>query len=279
MILPGSASQSLAVALATELGEPLAPVEYDRFADGEQMVRAPFDAERAVIVASTTSAAAHIELLQLQNIASRQATEVVTVLPYMGYGRQDAAFREGEPVSARAMAQAISTSTDRVLVVNPHEPEVADQFEVPCESVDVAPRLSLPLPDELREPLFLAPDAGATALAEQVRDAYGGGSTDHFEKHRDPASGEISMSPSAATVDGQDVVLVDDIIATGGTMSGAIDELDNPERVYVTCVHPVLVGNARTRLARAGVAGVWGTDTVEQQVSAVSVAPTIAAQL
>ena len=279
MILPGAASQSLAAHLARELGEPLAPVEYERFADGEGLVRAPFDADRAVVVASTVSDEAHVELLQLQDVACQQADEVVTVLPYMGYGRQDDAFREGEPVSARAVARAISTGTDRVLLVNPHEPAVADFFDVPCTVVDAAPRLAEPLPTDLSNPLFLAPDASATGLAESVRAAYGTGTTDHFEKHRDRDTGEVSMAPAETAVAGRDVVLVDDIVATGGTMSEAISQLDAPARTFVTCVHPVLAGSARTRLARVGVDGIWGTDTVEGEVSAVSVAPTVAEHL
>ncbi|MFC7228397.1 ribose-phosphate diphosphokinase [Salinirubellus salinus] len=276
MILPGSASQSLAAALARELDEPLAPVEYQRFADGEGMARAPFEADRVVVVAATTSDEAHVELLQLQDVAGEQADEVVTVLPYMGYGRQDEAFREGEPVSARAVARAVSTGTDRVVLVNPHEAAVADFFDVECTVVDAAPRLAEPLPADLADPLFLAPDASATDLAESVREAYGTGTTDHFEKHRDRDTGEVSMAPAETDVAGRDVVLVDDIVATGGTMSEAIAQLDDPAHTFVTCVHPVLAGSARTRLARAGVDGVWGTDTVEREVSAVSVAPTLA---
>jgi len=74
------------------------------------------------------------------------------------------------------------------------------------------------------------------------------------------------------------VVLVDDIIATGGTMSGAIDTLHARDvaRVYACCIHPVLAGAARTKLAAAGVEAVIGTDTIERAVSDVSVAPAIA---
>src|SRR6056297_3197289 len=126
MIIIGSASQVLAAELAAEVDEPLASVEYERFPDGELLAAAPgfaeTDAERAIVVASTTSSDAHVELLQLQDAAREWgAEEVVTVLPYMGYARQDRVFETGQPLSSRAVAKAISTGTDRVLTVNPHE--------------------------------------------------------------------------------------------------------------------------------------------------------------
>ena len=277
MIVPGSASQEVAAALASELDEPLAAVEYDWFADGETLVRVPDADDRAIVVASTVTDSAHVELLQLQDAARQRADEVVTVLPYMGYGRQDEAFEPGEPVSARAMARAISTGTDRVMTVNPHEASIADFFEVPCATVDAAGRLADPLPD-LSDPLFLSPDAGAIDLAETVRDAYGGGAVDYFEKVRHSDT-DVEIRPNDASTAGRDVVLVDDIVATGSTMSTAIDQLSAPERVFVTCVHPMLAANARTKLATAGVEAVYGTDTIERAVSAVSAAPAIAESL
>ena len=277
MIVPGSASQEVAAALASELDERLAAVEYDWFADGETLVRVPDADDKAIVVASTVSDSAHVELLQLQDAARQRAEEVVTVLPYMGYGRQDEAFEPGEPVSARAMARAISTGTDRVMTVNPHEASIADFFEVPCATVDAAGRLADPLPD-LSDPLFLSPDAGAIDLAETVRDAYGGGAVDYFEKVRHSDT-DVEIRPNDASTAGRDVVLVDDIVATGSTMSTAIDQLSAPERVFVTCVHPMLAANARTKLATAGVEAVYGTDTIERAVSAVSAAPAIAESL
>ncbi len=274
MIIPGSDSQEVAASLAAELDESLAAVEYERFADGERLVRVPEAGDRAIVVASTASDAAHVELLQLQDAASARADEVVTVIPYMGYARQDKAFEPGEPISARAMARAISTGTDRVLTINPHEEAVTGFFDVPCSSIDAAGRLAEPLP-ELSEPLFLSPDSGAIELAEAVRDAYGGGETDYFEKIRHSDT-DVEIQPSDATTAGRDVVLIDDIIATGSTMSTAIEQLSDPARVFVTCVHPMLAANARTKLANAGVDAVYGTDTIERAVSAVSVAPSIA---
>lgn len=286
MIISASTSQSLAAALAAELDEALASVTYERFPDGELLTAAPDldDADRAVIVASTTSADAHIELLQLQDAVSEVGIDdVVTVIPYMGYGRQDAAYapdgteRAGYPISARAVARAISTGTDRVLTVTPHERAVCSFFDIPAEPIDAAARLAEPLPGTLTDPVFLSPDAGAIDLAEQVRDAYGDGTVDYFEKTRLSGS-EVEIAPSDTTVADRDVVIVDDIIATGSTMSQSIAVLNdrNADRVFVGCVHPVLVGDARIKLARAGVEAIFGTDTIERAVSSVSVAPSIA---
>jgi ribose-phosphate pyrophosphokinase len=214
-------------------------------------------------------------VLQLQDACREAGAEqVTTVIPYMGYARQDDAFEAGQPVSARAVARAVSTGCDRVVLVNPHEPAVAEFFDVPVAVVDAAPLLAGALPG-LADPLFLAPDAGAVDLAEAVRDAYGDGETDHFEKTRHSGS-EVSVRPHDAAATGRDVVVVDDIVATGSTMSAAIAGLEGPARTLVATVHPVLVQNARTRLARAGVDAVHATDTIERACSTASAAPVVA---
>lgn len=280
MIVPGSSSQQLAAALAEETDRALATPTYDRFPDGEGLAAVPdFDADEAVIVAATDSDEAWVELLQLQDaVREAGATDVTTVVPYMGYARQDDSFGDGEPVSARAMARAISTGTDRVCLVNPHEATVADFFDVPVEAVDTAGALAAPLPADLADPLFLSPDEGAVDVAATVRDAYGAGETDYFEKHRDRETGAVAVSPSDARVADRDVVVVDDIIATGSTMSESVAVLADrgAARVLTACVHPVLTANAVTKLRAAGVDRIVATDTVERGCSVVSAAPAVA---
>ncbi|MDS0295816.1 ribose-phosphate diphosphokinase [Halogeometricum luteum] len=280
MIVPGASSQALAAAVATAMDEPLAAVEYDRFPDGETLAAVPeFDGGRAVVVATTDSNDAWVELLQLQDaVREAGAAEVVTVIPYMGYARQDEAFDAGHPVSARAMAKAVSTGADRVVLVNPHEEALTSFFDAHVTVVDAAARLAAPLPDDLSDPLFLSPDSGAIELAESVREAYGRGETDYFEKVRHSGT-EVEVTPSDADAAGRDAVIVDDIVATGSTMSEAVSYLrsDGAARVFAACVHPLLVRNARTKLERAGIERIVGTDTVERDVSVVSVAPNVAA--
>ena len=280
MIVPGSGTQTLAGELAAETDHDLALVTYETFPDGERYVRVQDSPDHAVVVCSTVSDGDFVEVLQLQDAAREAgATEVTTVIPYLGYARQDRAFEHGEAVSVRALARAISTGTDRVVTVSPHEEAVCEFFDVPTTALDGARRLATPLP-ELSDPLFLSPDAGAIDLAETVRDSYGDGDVDYFEKTRHSGT-EVDIEPSDAAVGGRDVVLVDDIIATGSTMSESVAVLDERDasRIFVTCVHPLLAQNAYLKLSRAGVETIYGTDTIERPVSTVSVAPLIAETL
>ena len=277
MIVSGTDTQTLGVELAAETGRELAKVRVEQFPDGERRLQVEGVAGEVLVVCSTVSDGSHVELLQLQDaVREAGASRVTTVLPYMGYARQDTAFERGEPVSARAVARAISTGTDRVLTVNPHEPSVCGFFDVPASAVDASSLLADPLP-ALSDPVFLAPDAGAVTLAETVRDAHGAGVVDHFEKTRYSGTA-VEVEPSDVPVSSRDVVLVDDIIATGSTMSESVAALQDRDvgRVYAACVHPVLAQNARLKLHRAGVRAVYATDTVEQPVSRVSAAPAIA---
>ncbi|MFW5949767.1 MAG: ribose-phosphate diphosphokinase [archaeon] len=277
MITATSTGQAIATGVSDALGEPLVDIAENGDVETAEGVTVGDD-ERIVVIGSTTSAAAHLELMELQERASkRDPEEVVTVIPYLGYARQDKLFEPGQAISARAMAQAINASTDRVYSVNPHNISVLDYFDVPAEPVDAAPQLAKPLPDDLTDPVFLGPDEDAEWLANSVRNTYGEGIVDNFEKIRHSAT-EVEMSADDKDFSGRDVVLVDDMIATGGTMSEAVNVLDNQdtERVFVTCVHPLLVENALSKLYRAGVQSLYGTDTIDRSISEVSAAKPIA---
>lgn len=275
MIVAGSRSQVLASRLSREMDEPLADVEYTEFPDGERLVRV-HDVEGAVtVVASTPSDAAWIELLQLLD-ACRDADSVDLVMPYMGYSRQDREFEPGEAVSARALAGSLPP-VDSVITVDVHEPSVLDWF--PAEEVDdvtAAGALGREL-EEVEHPLVLAPDESAVPHAESFAEAHGDADVDHLVKHR-VDGGEVDVEPKELEVEGRDVVVVDDMIATGGTVSEAVEMLLNQGAgdVYAACVHPVMAEDAVVRLHRAGVHRVVATDTLETAVSDVSAVDALA---
>jgi ribose-phosphate pyrophosphokinase len=273
MITSTKTAQSVANDLAELLEEPLVMLDHDGSATtyDNETVGAN---ERVIIVSSTTTNSAHLELIDIQErAAQRDPDSIVTIIPYMGYARQDKSFKKGAAVSARAVAKAIATGTDQVYVVNPHNVAVLDYFDVPAEPVDAAPELANSLPTDLIDPVFLAPDEDAVWLAESVQNAYGAGYVDNFEKLRHSAT-EVEIDEVDKDFTGNDIILVDDIVATGETMSEAIRVIKHHDtgRVFVTCIHPVLAKDALSRLRQADVNSIYASNTIDSSVSTVSVA-------
>lgn len=277
-IIGGPASQMLAARVARELNtEPLL-CDFHRFPDGELYTRILDEiTEDVTIVQSTVTDSDLIALLQLID-ACEGSPSINVVIPYMGYARQDRKFMEGEPVSARAIARTVSA--DRVYTVNIHEQNVLDYFRCDAFDIDASYLLGDYLASlGLQNPLIVAPDRGAVDIAEKASESSGI-EFDYLEKTR--LSGDrVSIKTKQMDVGGRDVVLIDDMIATGGTMAESIRILreQNAHDVYLICVHPVLARNAVLRLFNAGVRDLLATDTIEKSQSCISVASLIASEL
>ena len=279
MIVAGSESQVLAARVARETGRELVRVEYKGFPDGERLVRVPgvSSGDEVAVVASTPTDAAYVELLQILD-SVRDAARVDLVIPYMGYSRQDDEFEDGEAVSARALASALPR-VDSVTTVNVHEVTVLDDwFDADDrKDIDATPALADAL--DVDAPFVVAPDEGARSLASNLAERLEG-DADHLVKER-VSGDEVRVETNEVDAEGRDVVLVDDMVATGGTMSKAVEVLrDNGARsVRVACVHPVFARNAVLRLYSAGVERVVATDTLGTALSDATVAPLVADRL
>ncbi len=275
-IVSGPASQLLATRVAALLGCGVDLTEFKEFPDGEVYCRVTGETrnEDVVIIQSTFRASDLIYLLELID-ACDEARSVTAVVPYFGYARQDKRFKPGEPITARALAKCIRA--DRVFTVNIHDRSVLGHFPCPAIDLNAAPELGNYIDGmELKDTTILAPDDGALGL---VKSAAGprGLRYDYLEKTR--LSGEeVRIAPKSLDIKGRDVVLMDDIISTGGTIAEAIKLLkaQGVRDVYVACVHPVFAHNAYLKLHDAGVKEVIATDTLERAVSRVTVAPVIA---
>ena len=274
-IIGGPASQLLASRVAKFLDCDLALCEYKTFPDNEMYVRILDDiGQDVVIIQSTATDSDFMALLQLID-ASSSAEKVHVVIPYMGYARQDKQFKPGEPLSARAVARTIMA--DNVVTVNIHEHSVLDHFN--CNTIDInaAPHIGKYLKElDLNSPVLLAPDKGAIDIVASAAVEFGT-EYDHLEKKR--LSGDtVQITPKNLDVAGRDVVILDDMVATGGTVAEAVSMLkvQGATKVYVACIHPVLAGSALIKLYHSGVVDVIATDTLEKAVSKVSVASLIA---
>jgi ribose-phosphate pyrophosphokinase len=271
-------SRALGARIAERLGAGLVETRFSRFPDGEIYLQTgPLD-ETTVLVGSLLSSDSLVELLLLIDACHR--SEVSLIVPYLGYARQDREFKPGEPVSARAMARALSTGVTRVLTVNVHKESVLSHFTVPASQVNLAPEVGEFIAGlDLTDPLILAPDRGAVPFASAVA-SRGGWECDHLEKTR--LSGEeVRIEPRKGGPWTGDVVLVDDIISTGGTIAAAARMLraQGARSVHAVCVHGLFAGTARGLLRSAGIGEMAASDTIEGPESRYSAAGPLARAL
>jgi ribose-phosphate pyrophosphokinase len=271
-------SQILATSLARALKTTVVEVKYSRFPDGEQyLITGELDDE-TVIVGSVVDDHSLVQLILLIDACDSSRNHLV--LPYMGYARQDKRFRPGEPISARAIAQVLSRGVLDIITVNIHEKEVLNYFGVPVKNISLDHDIGSYIKTlNLNNPLILAPDEGALTFAEHVASA-GGWDFDHLEKTR--ISGvEVKMAPKQLCAAERSVVIVDDIISTGGTIATASSMLyqQGAKDVFAACVHGVLTGGAYVHLTAAGIRKVMCSNTIERGCSVVSAADRIAAAL
>ncbi len=274
-IIAGPASQLLASRVAQQLGIQPTICEYKQFPDGEFYTRVlDEEIDDVTIIQSTPQDSDLIALLQLID-ACENAPKINVVIPYMGYARQDKVFKPGEPISSRAIARTINA--DRVFTVNIHKKTVLEHFNADSFDLDASHLFGNYIRTlNLNDPLIISPDAGALELAKSAS-ANVGISYDYFEKTRH-SSDSVTIKDKEIDVVGKEVIILDDMIATGGTMAESIRMLkeQGAAEVYVACVHPVLARNAVVRLYNAGVTDIISTDTLEKAQSKITVAPLIA---
>lgn len=282
VVVAGSASRPLAERLATALGSRLAVAETKRFPDGEAYVRIPesLAGGDAIVVQSTAPDTNLVELLLLQDAAYEAgARHVTSIIPYLGYARQDRAFQPGEAVAARATSRAIAAGCDRVLTVDPHKEESLAHFGGKAACVSAVPALAARLA-EWGVDTVLAPDKGARARAEAAARLVGA-RVDHLEKTRLSAT-EVVMAAKELDVRGARVAIVDDLIASGGTMLTAAKQLkaQGARSVVAACTHGLFTGGAVPKLLGGGIDRLLVTDTWPSEGTEwVSVAPQLAKAL
>lgn len=268
-------SQVLASHVARALKTTVVDVKYSRFPDGEHYLQAGKTDDEMVIVGSVVDNDSLVQLMLLIDACDRATNRLV--LPYMAYARQDKRFKTGEPVSSRVVARALSQGVSDVTTINIHEKEVLKSFSVPTQNLSLATDIGAYIRTlGLDNPLILAPDEGAMTFAGQVA-SVGGWESDHLEKTR--LSGvEVRMAPRQLSAQSRSVVIVDDIISTGGTIATAAGMLyqQGAKDIYAACVHGVFTGGAYVHLMATGIRDVICSDTIERGSSRISAADQIA---
>jgi ribose-phosphate pyrophosphokinase len=282
----GPSSQGLGRRLSMLLSLDLVNFEWKIFPDGESYFRLLSKVDDSVVLVHSLTPPQDKRIVELffllKLLSDYRAKDIILVIPYLAYMRQDKRFLDGEIVSVEVLADLLKTyDIDRYVFVDVHSGEVLKFFGNRAMEVSAFPLIGDFLSKyHLINPIVIAPDAKAFKYAETVAKIIGAES-DYIVKRRDRSSGAVESELKEFNVGGRDVILVDDIISTGGTMINAIKILKEhgANRVFACCTHGLFVGNAVINMFNAGVYDIISTDTIESYYSRVSVAPAIASAI
>ena len=293
VVVSGSNAQHVAEQLAHALNWEHVKLEARRFPDSEGYIRIPEDqieairAEPVVVVSNTFPDSGIVETMlilksvsdvrkglleNLRGLGPQKLEDmgpgVYLAAPYFGYSRQDKRFNPGEVISARAIADLLATQCDGLAVLDLHAPQVLENLSVPVAFTTAMPELATHLKNEVNPDFILSPDKGAIDRASQVAKLIDC-EFSYLEKTRIDAH-TIVHKAKDLDVQGKIVAIVDDMIATGGTICRAAEALrsQGAVQVHAACSHGLFTGGAIRRLNQY-VDGVHATGSLSNPRSVI----------
>lgn len=275
-IFTGNANRALASEVCSVLGVSLGQADVRRFSDGEVMVEVADNVRGGdvfVIQPTCTPVNDHLMELLLMLDAFRRASakRVTAVVPYFGYARQDRKVSPRVPISAKLVADLITTSgASRMLTIDLHAGQIQGFFNIPVDNLFATPVLFTPIQERVANgPVaVVSPDPGgverARAFAKRL-DA----SLAIIDKRRARAN-EVAEMRVVGDVDGYTAIIVDDIVDTAGTLAAAAKALraSGARDVIACCTHPVLSGVAIDRIENSALSELVVTNTIPLQPQA-----------
>ena len=282
-VVSGNASTDLAKSIARKLKSPYIKTEKKVFPDGESKITInQIPKKSIVVVVQSTYPPVDSNLLELLSIVSKVqkfSSKVYAVIPYMGYARQDREFLGGEIVTIGVVGKLLKAAgVKKVLTVDIHSKIALKELKISSENVsamDVLVKHFKKL--KMKEPLVVSPDMGGQERAKKFANLL---KTDFIalKKHRDRKTGKVNILSDRVNVKNRDLVLVDDMISTGGSIVKATQFLKKQKcrRVFVACTHALLVNDAAKKIKKAGVSQIVSTNTIPGESAKVDVSRVIA---
>ena len=282
-VIGGGASKDLAKRLARKLKAVYIKTETKIFPDGESKITLRKIPKKSVIlVVQSTYPPVDTNLLQALSIISQVrkiSSRTFAIIPYIGYARQDKQFLSGEVITMSVVAKMLqSVGAKKVIVVDIHSNIALNHFKIPTENVSAIPELAKYFKKlNLKNPLVVSPDVGGSSRSKKFASLL---KTDFIvlKKHRDRKTGRVSIQTAKVDVQGKDLILVDDIISTGGSIIKAAQFLKKQKckRVFVACTHGLLVEGAEKKIRKAGVSRIISTNTIPGNTSKVDISGILA---
>ena len=254
MLLAGTANRPLAEEISAFLKQPLCQTTIRRFADGELFVKIDENVRgRDVYIIQPTNPPAEnlVELLLLMDAARRaSAARITAVIPYFGYARQDRKDQPRVAISAKLVANLVSSAgADRVLAMDFHSHQLQGFFDIPVDHLYASPVLTAHYRQKrLHEPVVVAPDVGSAKMARGFAKRLNA-SLAIIDKRR-PSANIAEVVNVVGEVEGKDCLIPDDLIDTAGTVTEAAAALKRlgARSVYCCATHALLSGPAVERL-------------------------------
>ena len=286
-IIGGSASTDLAKKIARNLKGRYVKPSLKTFPDGEKKITIDESLKGKIVIVQSTYPPVDSNLMEALFLISHarkySTTQVYVVIPYLGYARQDKEFLPGEIVSMSVIAKMIkAVGTTKVFVVDIHSKMALNHFKIPAQNVNAIPELVKYFKRlHLKDPLVVCPDLAGVFRAKNFSKLFG---TDFIglRKYRNRYTGSIEIrSAEQKHVRGRDIILVDDMISTGGSMVEAAKFLKKQgcDDIYAACTHALLIQDAEINLQKAGILKIVSTNTIPRKTSIVDVSKIIAKEI
>jgi ribose-phosphate pyrophosphokinase len=282
-LIAGKSSEDLAKKISKKLKANLVKSQVQFFPDGEHKItlKGKLSKGKTVVVQSIYPPVDSnlIQALSLISKAKDYSTEVVAVVPYLGYARQDREFLPGEIVTMNVLGQLFKgAGASKIIVVDIHSKIGLKHFKIKSKNISAISDLVKYFKKlNLKNPLVISPDQGGKERAKEFADEF----ESEFialKKQRDRKTGKVKIKTEGLDrVVGRDVILVDDMISTGGSIIKATEFLKKQKckRVFVACTHALLVNDAEKKIRKAGVAKIISTNTIPGKTSVVDISSTI----
>ena len=282
-VICGKASEDLGRKLARKIKANLVKSEVRVFPDGESKItlKGNISKRKSIVVQSIYPPVDTnlIQALSLISKAKENSSEVIVVVPYMGYARQDREFLPGEIVTMKVMAKLFKgAGASKLIVVDIHSLIGLKFFTIKSKNVSAVPDLAGYFKKmSLKNPLVVSPDQGGKERAMEFAKEMGIEFI-ALEKKRDRKTGKVQIKTKKADVTGRDLILVDDMISTGGSIVNATKFLKKEKcnRVFVACTHALLMNNAEKKIKKSGVTKIISANTIPGNTSIVDVSNAIA---
>ncbi|PID60687.1 MAG: ribose-phosphate pyrophosphokinase [Ignavibacteriae bacterium] len=266
-IFSGSSNPELAKKISKNLGIPLGAMESKKFSDGEIWVKYKENirGRDVYLIQSTHNPAENLmELLIMIDAAKRASVERVTVvIPYFGYARQDRKDQPRVSITAKLVANLISVAgADRVIAMDLHAAQLQGFFDIPSDHL-YASSVFMDIWKNKTEPfIVVSPDLGGIKLARSYAQRLNAQLT-VIDKRR-PKQNQAEVMNIIGDVEGKDVLLVDDLIDTGGTFLSVVKALkkQGAKNIFGAITHPVLSGQAIEKIEKSEISKIYVTDSI-----------------